>query len=75
MTLEEIDAMKWMFDALDHLQQYKKYSDFMAKKGTGFSPNSPFSTNYLIAAMKTTIEKHLVGTFALTAREQYILTS
>ena len=44
MTINEVDAMKWLIDSLDHLQQYRKYSARMAERhGMGFTPDSSFT--------------------------------
>ena len=73
MTINEIDDMKWLFDALDHLVQYDKYAEHMKKEGKGFSPTSPFSPKYIQSAIKTVIQKHLTSE-PLTPREQHILS-
>lgn len=73
MTLQEIDSIKWLIDALDHLQQYQAYSKAMSKNGNGFSPASPFSPDYLNAAIKTALQNTIVNTVTLTPREKNIL--
>ena len=72
MTLQEIDAIKWLIDALDHLQQYRIYSDSMAKEGKGCSISSPFTPKYLEGAIKTALQNTLTDEM-LNDREQRIL--
>ena len=66
MTIDEIDAMKWLIDALDHLQQYERYSEEMRKIGRGCSISSEFSPKYLQAGIRSAIQKHLSDTNSLT---------
>ena len=74
MTIEEQDSFKWMIDALDHLQQYRRYTDSTAKQGmAGCIPTSQFSPKYLEGALETAIKTHLWGKTPLDHREVMML--
>ena len=59
MTIKEKDDMKWLIDAIDHLRQYRDYSEAMREHGKGFTPSSQFTPNYLISALEKTVSDNL----------------
>jgi len=74
METTQIDTVKWLIDALDHLKQYQAYSEHMRADGKGFTPSSPFSPEYLNSAIKSVIQNNSdIIIEHLSLRQQSIL--
>jgi hypothetical protein len=44
--------------ALDHLRQYRRYSEEMRKIGRGFDPSSPYSQESVEVVIRSALESH-----------------